>query len=807
MRKRLRLRQNRSLSGPNRSQRDSSGSPSGSSGRDFLRLQQELVAVRTRFDRQIGQLNRLNRLSNTVLAQHVCQGLGLFAEAIPDVLDMAIGVVWSITEGSVQDSGVCGLELNPDDLRAVGLGLQSRLRSAARQRGALRLEPVGIPLLERLALTDVLACRCIDSAGHDIGLVMAANTITLAGMFDPISEETPAVLTQVAERLASHLEARRARTLLDERLAQLKESEERLQRVLRGTNDGWWDFDLPSNRCLVSSRWIEMLGGHPADLRTRPGFWLDRIHPSEREAFGCRLRELLASARHSTLEQELTLLRDDGSSLPVLLRGTAFRNGTGQAIRFSGSILDLTERKQHEAHVHRLAYTDALTDLPNRRGLVEQLPRMIGRCDATGQRLAVLMIDLDGFKKLNDSHGHAAGDQMLTIVAERLRQRMRQRDLVARLGGDEFLVVLDALGPDFAAAQAAAHRVAETLVELLSRPYGLEVGLSFHSASIGVAVLGEGSDTAAALMQQADVALYEAKGAGRSRAKVFDPAMQLELNQRVWIEQQLRTSLQNDQHLSLHYQGIVDGDGRICGAEALMRWHHPELACSSPAGFMAVAEESGLIHQLGDWSVLQIAETLRSWQRELTADFRIAINLSASQFLHPDFVARTLDWLGQHQISGERLMLEISEAMVLEDLDLVVQRTHRLRQEGLHFSLDDFGTGFSSISYLRQLPLAEVKIDKIYVQNFLHDASDRAVVRALLGLCHALGISVVAEGVETEEQWQGLRAEGCDRFQGFLFSVPGEAGAQPEALLHGRWRCRTLPGPGAAALGRPDPAP
>jgi diguanylate cyclase (GGDEF)-like protein/PAS domain S-box-containing protein len=756
---------------------------------DFVRLQQELIAVRTRLDRQVAQLTRLNRLSNTLLSQQLGgHGLESFAETIPDVLDMAIGVVWELADQTVLGMAGFGLQVQGEAWQQLGLELLTALEAHG-SRQAIRLEVAQLPLLTEHQLCDLLVCRCLNSEGHCIGVVMAANTITLAGMFDPISDETLAVLTQVAERFAAHLDTRRSHDLLDQRLQQLAESEERLKRVLRGTNDGWWDWDLRNDCCLLSSRWVEMLGGNSDTPQQQQGFWLDRIHPSERDAFAHGLRQTLDGRGEPTLEQEVELLRSDGTYLPVLVRGTASRGDDGQAIRFSGTILDLTERRRHEAAVHRLAFYDALTDLPNRRGLMDHLSRRIAACRDSGDRLAVLMIDLDGFKKLNDTHGHAAGDQMLHVVGQRLRQGVRGRDLVARLGGDEFVVVVGEIGGDLSAAQVRAQQVAQGLLDRLSNPYELEVGISHHSASIGVALLDERSTTADDLMQHADVALYEAKGGGRAMVRLFDPEMQLQVTQRAVLEQQLRTAI-DAEDLTLHYQAIVDPDGRICGAEALMRWGSAGPGSSMPDQFIPVAEESGLIHRLGDWSLGQIRTLLLNWNGQLEADFRISVNLSASQFLHPQFVDRMRERLEELQLDGRRLRLEITEATVLDDLRKAADRMNQLREHGLEFSLDDFGTGYSSISYLRELPFSEVKIDKSYVRGFTTSRHDAAILQAILSLCQTLDIQLVAEGIETEAQWRQLRANGCDRFQGFLFSRPREPGQAVGSLLRSRWRER-----------------
>ncbi|MCP9791275.1 EAL domain-containing protein [Vulcanococcus limneticus Candia 3F8] len=755
---------------------------------DYIRLQQELIAVRTSFDRQIAQLTRLNRISNTLLSlQQGGHGLQVFAETIPDVLDMAIGVVWELSGRQVVDHSACGLDLEGKDWRHLSLELLDRLL-AHETHETIRADAAEIPLLAQSDLCDVLICRCINGENQCIGVVMAANTVTLSGMFDPISNETLAVLTQVAERFAAHLEIRRFHDLLDLRLQELKDSEERLLRVLQGTNDGWWDWDLSSNLCLVSSRWIAMLGGESREPQLREGFWLECIQPSDRDRFERNLRQALEGQGADTLEQEMELCRKDGRALPVLVRGTVSHDDQGQAVRFSGTILDLTERKRHEAHVHRLAFYDDLTELPNRRGLMDQLPGAIASFQTTGQRMALVMIDLDGFKTLNDTYGHAAGDQMLRIVGQRLRQRLRNNDLVARLGGDEFMVVLHALGQDLQTAQARARGVAEEILDQLSQPYQLDVGISHHSASIGVAVIDHRSATASDLMQHADVALYESKGAGRATVRVFNTHMQEQVTRRVRLEQELRTSIEQ-QELALHLQGIVNGAGILSGAEALLRWPRSGGPVVKPDDFIAIAEDSGLIHTIGEWSLMRVGAVLRQWSAELPADFRISVNLSPNQFLHPQFVERTLQQLQDAGIESLRLKLEITEATIMDDLDKVTERMNHLRDHGVEFSLDDFGTGYSSISYLRQLPFKEVKIDKSYVQRFLSNPNDDAVIRSVVSLCQSLGMDVVAEGIETEEQWHRLRDYGCDRFQGYLFSLPREPGPTgPGSLLHPRWQ-------------------
>lgn len=745
-----------------------------------------LFGVRNRLDRVITQLNRLNRISHALL----CSGglgcrLETFAEAIPEVLEVAVGAVWEFEAGSVVAMAVHGLELPEDLLRSIGVELMEQVRA----RDLRCAEPVETSSLQSLAglfLSDGLVCPGFDPEGPVIGLTLAANTRPAPSSAAQQAEQQE-LLTQIAERLAVHLCNNRTQKQTARKLQRLEESEQRLQQILNATNDGWWDWDLRTDRCLLSSRWVEMLGGHAEGPMEQQGFWLDRIHPSQREGFSHCLRRALAGESDTTLVQEIELLRMDGTPLPVLVRGSTSHDREGTIVRFSGTILDLTERRRHEAHVRHLAFYDDLTDLPNRRRLLDLLPQAMAACRGSGQQLALLMIDLDGFKKVNDTHGHAAGDQILRIVGRRLRQGVRQYDLVARLGGDEFVVLMYPIHGNLQTARAAAERVAMGIVSRLSRPYKLDGGITHHSASVGVALLADQNRNAEELLRHADLALYEAKSRGRAKVRVFQPGMELVSTRRALLDGQLRTAME-DGELALHFQAIVNEQGRICGAEALTRWNRGGRPLMTPDQFIPVAEESGLIHQLGDWSLQQIGTVLQRWSGKLSDEFRISVNLSASQFLQPNFVQRVLSQLGANRIDGRRIRLEITEATVLDDLQQAAEHMGRLIEHGIEFSLDDFGTGNTSISYLRSLPLAEVKIDKSYVHGFVHNRIDAAILRAVMSLAEALGLRLVAEGIENEVQWQRLSKEGCRRFQGFLFSSPAEAGQDPELLLRSRWR-------------------
>jgi diguanylate cyclase (GGDEF)-like protein len=391
------------------------------------------------------------------------------------------------------------------------------------------------------------------------------------------------------------------------------------------------------------------------------------------------------------------------------------------------------------------------------------------------------MLDVDRFKRLNDTHGHAAGDQLLRAIGKRLREMVRPYDTVSRLGGDEFVVMLEQLGTDRAAAVATAERTAGKLLVALDEPYTIDVGVTHHSVSIGMAVSSGADDSAEELLKAADVALYAAKEAGRNIVRVFQPEMQQRVDRRAALESRLRASFARDE-LDVHYQAQVDAEGRIVGAEALMRWVRGGPEATSPTDFIPVAEESGFVHELGRWSLETVCSRIARWEPLLPPDFRVAVNLSAPEFMHPDFVARVLETLRRTEVHGRRIKLEITEATVVTELGFAAERMHELRSHDIEFSLDDFGAGYSSLTYLRRLPVNEVKIDRSYVERILVDRHDAAIVRAILTMCESLNLRVVAEGIETEAVWQRMVQKGCRYFQGYLFGRAQPAPDDPRDL-------------------------
>ncbi len=460
------------------------------------------------------------------------------------------------------------------------------------------------------------------------------------------------------------------------------------------------------------------------------------------------------------------------------------RDAAGRIVGVLGVARDVSARCQAESEVERLAYYDTLTDLPNRRLFTKTLRESLtaaARCRAG----AVLLIDLDHFKTINDTLGHDAGDRLLQLVGARLADTMPAARIVARFGGDDFAVLLeepvtqasesDELPSD--AWRDAVCIVAQGLLEILQRPYRAGERHHFSPPSIGIAMYGGASALSVdELLKRAELAMYEAKARGRNGFCLFDPAMEAALAKRAALESALRAGIAKGE-LRLHYQAIVNVDGNVSGAEALVRWKHPAHGLMAPCEFIGLAEDSGLIIPVGEWVLRSACGQLAGWSaRTATQALTIAVNVSARQFRHPDFVAMVRSALDETGADATLLKLELTESLLFHDTADVVSKMESLRALGIRMSLDDFGTGYSSLTYLKRLPIDQLKIDRSFVADVLSDPTDAVIVRAVLSLAASLELDVVAEGVETLEQVQWLREEGCRLFQGFYFSRPKPVG-------------------------------
>ena len=431
---------------------------------------------------------------------------------------------------------------------------------------------------------------------------------------------------------------------------------------------------------------------------------------------------------------------------------------------------DITERKQAEARTHQLAYFDGLTGLPNRRMLLDRMEHALHVAQKTAQVGAVIYIDLDNFKQINDARGHSVGDVLLVQVASRLTQQLRAGDMVARLGGDEFVVLVHGVATDMETAGRAALLVAEDVRTTLEAPYSIDTHLYSATGSIGITLFPKPGDAVEDLLREADTAMYRAKDLGRNRIRFYEAAMQADVQERLALEQDLKKA-QAEGQLSAFAQNQVDAEGRLVGAELLMRWEHPVRGHVPPSRFIPIAESSGLILRMGDWMIQQACETLARLQ-VVGQDIALSVNVSERQFRQEDFVARVSDILAHTGAAPRNLILEVTESLLIENLDDTIARMTEIVQLGVRFSIDDFGTGYSSLAYLKRLPLYELKIDKSFVQDTPDDPNDTAIVQSIISVARHLKLRVVAEGVETRAQADFLTRSHCDCLQGYLFGRP-----------------------------------
>jgi diguanylate cyclase (GGDEF)-like protein/PAS domain S-box-containing protein len=518
-----------------------------------------------------------------------------------------------------------------------------------------------------------------------------------------------------------------------------------------------------------------------------------RVNPAFTRLTGYRAEEaikqtmaLLKSGRHNSLfyqrmwesllekghwQGEIWNKRKNAQIYAEMLTITAILTPDRGVIYYVGSFTDITDNKEAEAEIHRLAYYDALTGLPNRRLLHDRLHQALAAASRNGLYGAIFFIDVDNFKALNDTRGHGVGDLLLIEVAQRLRGMLREGDTVARQGGDEFVVLLEDLGAEIAAATALCKRVGDKLFQIINRPFTLN-GYEYHcKLCIGVSLFGK-HVTAEDLFKHADLALYQAKEAGRNTLRFFHPTMQIVLDLRSALETELSHALEGKQ-LRLFYQPQVNAAGGVIGVEALLRWQHPQRGLVLPNDFIPLAEDTGAIVSIGLWVLETACAQLKNWENDArTIDLKLAVNVSARQFRQPDFVAQVRKVLETSCAKPTRLKLELTESLLLEDVQDTIEKMQAIQRLGVSFSLDDFGTGYSSLSSLAQLPLDQLKIDGAFVRNLSKKGNDATIARTIITMGREMAMNVIAEGVETAEQRDFLELHGCHAYQGNLFSRP-----------------------------------
>ena len=551
----------------------------------------------------------------------------------------------------------------------------------------------------------------------------------------------------------------------------LLESESLMRAIVDNTPIEYWARDL-DGRCimenaLIVKHWGSLLGKLPQDSGVSPeelALWLD----NNRRAYQSEVVEDEVEYR---VEGEARVFRNVVAPIKV----------DGKIIGIVGFNQDITDRKRADDEIHRLAFYDPLTHLPNRRLMFDRLQHALIGSGRRKRYGALLLIDLDNFKYLNDTHGHEVGDQLLIEVAKRLTKRIRQGDTAARLGGDEFVVILEDIDGTLDGS-IQAELIGESIRAELNQPFHL-AGLpnafpvDYHcSSSIGIALFDGVKVTAEELLRRADTAMYQAKAAGRNTLRFFDPEMQAAVTLRAALETELRQAIDQEQ-FQLHYQLQANDAGRPVGAEALLRWMHPARGMMSPASFITLAEETGLIVSLGRWVLATACRQLAAWARQPeTAALTLAVNVSVREFRQTNFVQQLRGLLAETGAPAHQLKLEVTESLLQEEAETIIGRMTELKELGIRFALDDFGTGFSSLAYLKRLPLNQFKIDRSFVRGVLTDPNDAAIAEIIVSLGNSLGLEVIAEGVETEEQLRFLAGIGCRHYQGFLFGRPMAAG-------------------------------
>jgi diguanylate cyclase (GGDEF)-like protein/PAS domain S-box-containing protein len=600
-----------------------------------------------------------------------------------------------------------------------------------------------------------------------------------------LSEGQSRSLGSLAQAIMSRLELRRKDLELEQAMAErekafesLNASEERCAMLLRGASDGLWEWDLETNEMHFCAGWKAMLGYGVGDLNHTPDEWFKRVHPDDIERVQSEIMSHLLGLTPQ-FQSEHRVRKHDGSYRWMLSRGLAVMDSNRHVYRMTGSLTDVTDQKQAEKKLLHNAFHDALTGLPNRVLFMERLTHSLARVkDGEGYTFGVLFLDLDRFKVVNDSLGHQIGDQLLIATARRLESCLRPGDIVARLGGDEFAIILEHVKHVTDAVQAA-----ERIRERLASPFNLSGHEVFISASIGIALNQTSSEQPDELLRNADTAMYRAKDQGRGCFELFDKGMHVRNAALSQLETGLRRALAHDE-FRVHYQPIISLESwRISGFEALVRWEHPEHGYVSPLKFIPVAEETGLIIQIGAWVLREACQQLRIWQEQFPSDppLSMSVNLSGKQLSQPDLIDRISQILNETGVEASTLKIEITESAIIENIDDAAMTLRRIKALGIRLSLDDFGTGYSSLSYLHRFPIDTLKIDRSFVSR-INLPKNTEIVRTILALAGNLGMDVVAEGVETREQILQLTGMNCEYVQGYLLSKPIDGRAMRDLI-------------------------
>ncbi len=550
----------------------------------------------------------------------------------------------------------------------------------------------------------------------------------------------------------------------------LRRSEERYRLAVEGVNDGIWDWDGKDGK-LFLSRQSKIILGLPLDEEYLTiEKWFEVIVKEDLDMFVRSLNKYITEPQKYHFQIEYRIKADDGCIKWVRTRGMAIWDESGIPVRAAGSITDITQQRQADEKIHRLAYYDSMTGLPNRTLLNDRFIVAAASAQRKGRKIAVFFLDLDNFKAINDTIGHTYGDQLLLKVGEQLKLKMRRSDTLARLGGDEFIMLQSNVG-----SMEDVYRLAVRMLEIFKRPWTLDDREFYVTASIGISVYPNDGSDLQELMKNADTAMYRAKENGRNNFQVFTQELNLRIMERMEIENHLRRAAEKKEFV-LHYQPQIElATGRVKCVEALIRWANPDMGWIMPDSFIHIAEETGLIGGIGEWVLLTACTQLKKWHEEGHDDLRISVNLSARQFQQPGIYEIVIDAIKRTEIKAEWLELEITESLAMQDLEMTINILGRFREAGIGISLDDFGKGYSSLNYLKALPITNLKIDKTFIHGIANGSNQSKIVKALISLAHSMDLSVTAEGVENSAQLEYLVKECCDNAQGYLFSRPKTA--------------------------------
>jgi diguanylate cyclase (GGDEF)-like protein/PAS domain S-box-containing protein len=627
--------------------------------------------------------------------------------------------------------------------------------------------------------------------GHSVPVLMVTGLDDLesinrayeAGATDFITK--PINWTILAHRVRYMLRAGQA-------LEGLRKSEARLANAQRIAGLGNWEWDIERTTLECSEETYRIFGLRPPPVGSSYDVFFNTIHPADKDIVKTALDRALRRGKPFNVDHRIVL--PNGNERSVHQQAELLFAESGKPLRMTGTVQDVTDRKMAEEQIRTLAYYDTLTELPNRIMFKEHLNKALARARRRNTLVAVLMLDLDRFKRINDTLGHTVGDQMLREVAKRLVGSIRQEDVlarsgydeasasIARLGGDEFAIMLTELD----SVQAAA-KVARRTLDAMCAPIPLEAQEVFATASIGITIYPFDGENVDYLLKNADTAMYHAKSEGRNNYQYYTKSMNASAFENLALENSLRRALEREE-FELYYQPQVSIDsGKIVGVEALIRWMHPEMGMISPVQFIPLALETGLIVPMDEWGLRVACSQAKAWQDAGLPPICVSVNLSSYQFRQKNLTEAVARIISETRLDPQYLDIELTEGTIMQNADETIRTLNELKEMGIRLSIDDFGTGYSSLSYLKRFPLDTLKIDRSFIMDITNDPDDEALTRAIIAMSNSLKIKVIAEGVETEEQLDFLKTNGCDEFQGYLFSRPVPASELAEMLKSGKY--------------------